>query len=113
MAVDARGQAERTPKQPQHRLDQAFPYRAKVRSCALKHKGVSDVQLRQDGKVFAIAGWDHKVRLYDWKTRQALAVLRHHQDGIQTLSFSPNTTGLAAGSNDARVTLWDLSIHDR
>lgn len=85
-----------------------FPYRANVHDLMLKSEGVNDVQIRKDGRAVAIAGWDHKIRFHSWQTKQALAVFHHHTDGIQVVKFSPDTMTLAAGSTDARVSLWNL-----
>ena len=42
----------------------------------LREPGVSEVLIRSDGKLFASAGWDGKVRIYDYKKRAPLAVLK-------------------------------------
>lgn len=38
--------------------------------------GVADVAMRGDGKIFASAGWDGKVRVFGWKRKEALAILK-------------------------------------
>lgn len=90
-------------------LPSSFPFTAEVTKCKLKSKGVSDIQLRQDGLAFAVAGWDHKIRVFDWENKRSVVTLRHHKAGVQALAFSPSAVDLAAGSADARVSLWNLS----
>lgn len=53
-----------------------------------KHSGQQSVQLRSDGRVFATAGWDSKVRVYSAKTMREVAVLKWHSVGCFTVAFS-------------------------
>ena len=119
-----------------------------------KHAGQQGVRIRSDGKIFATAGWDSRVRVYSYKTMKELAVLKWHKDGCFAVSFAEtfdsgrdddnddsgkigqrngsNTTDvlrqenslavlqqqrhrkvqkthwLAAGSKDAKISLWDI-----
>ncbi|KAK6853879.1 WD repeat-containing protein [Apiospora arundinis] len=63
-----------------------------------KHSGQQGLKVRSDGKIFATAGWDSKVRVYSAKTLQELAVLKWHQVGCYTIAFAsldllPSTDG--------------------
>ncbi|KAK8105077.1 WD repeat-containing protein [Apiospora kogelbergensis] len=53
-----------------------------------KHSGQQGLQVRSDGKIFATAGWDSKIRVYSAKTLQELAVLKWHQVGCYTIAFA-------------------------
>jgi len=53
-----------------------------------KHAGQQDLTLRGDGKVFATAGWDARIRVYSTKTMRELAVLKWHQDGCYSVAFA-------------------------
>ncbi|KAH9889581.1 WD40 repeat-like protein [Xylariomycetidae sp. FL2044] len=53
-----------------------------------KHSGQQGLQIRSDGKIFATAGWDSKVRVYSAKTMSELAVLKWHQVGCYTVAFA-------------------------
>jgi WD40 repeat protein len=52
-----------------------------------KHSGQQGLQIRSDGKVFATAGWDSRVRVYSGKTMKELAVLKWHKDGCYSVAF--------------------------
>lgn len=53
-----------------------------------KHAGQQGVRIRSDGRVFATAGWDAKVRVYSTKTLREVAVLKWHQVGCYAIAFS-------------------------
>ncbi|KAK7421868.1 Astra associated protein 1 Asa1 [Neonectria magnoliae] len=56
-----------------------------------KHSGQQSLKLRSDGRIFATAGWDSKVRVYSAKTMKELAVLKWHQVGCYAVAFSDLT----------------------
>lgn len=53
-----------------------------------KHAGQQGLRIRSDGRVFATAGWDNKVRVYSAKTLKELAVLKWHQAGCYAVAFA-------------------------
>ncbi|KAI0545309.1 WD40-repeat-containing domain protein [Xylaria curta] len=53
-----------------------------------KHSGQQALQIRSDGRIFATAGWDSKVRVYAAKTMTELAVLKWHDVGCYAAAFS-------------------------
>ncbi|KAI1748436.1 WD repeat-containing protein [Xylaria castorea] len=53
-----------------------------------KHSGQQGLQIRSDGRIFATAGWDSKVRVYSAKTMTELAVLKWHDVGCFAATFS-------------------------
>ncbi|RGP80172.1 astra-associated 1 [Fusarium longipes] len=53
-----------------------------------KHSGQQSLDIRSDGRIFATAGWDSKVRVYSTKTMKELAVLKWHQVGCYAVAFS-------------------------
>ncbi len=53
-----------------------------------KHAGQQDLNVRKDGKIFATAGWDARIRVYSTKTLRELAVLKWHQDGCYCVAFA-------------------------
>lgn len=84
-----------------------------LRECvALVNPGVSQLSLRDDGKLLASAGWDHRVRVFGWKRLRPLAVLQYHTDMVLSVAFSDHQDHrqrlLAAGSKDQRISLWSI-----
>ncbi|KAM7201991.1 WD40-repeat-containing domain protein [Rhypophila sp. PSN 637] len=53
-----------------------------------KHAGQQSLRIRSDGRVFATAGWDNKIRIYSTKTLKELAVLKWHQAGCYAVAFA-------------------------
>lgn len=53
-----------------------------------KHAGQQSLRIRNDGKVFATAGWDSRVRVYGAKGMKDLAVLKWHKDGCYSVAFA-------------------------
>jgi len=53
-----------------------------------KHSGQQDLRIRSDGKIFATAGWDARIRVYSAKTMKELAVLKWHKDGCYAVAFA-------------------------
>jgi len=68
-----------------------------------KHAGQQSLKVRSDGKVFATAGWDSRVRVYSAKTMKEVAVLKWHTVGCYAVAFSPvhSETAPTAASNQA------------
>nr|XP_033809856.1 guanine nucleotide-binding protein subunit beta-like protein 1 [Geotrypetes seraphini]XP_033809857.1 guanine nucleotide-binding protein subunit beta-like protein 1 [Geotrypetes seraphini]XP_033809858.1 guanine nucleotide-binding protein subunit beta-like protein 1 [Geotrypetes seraphini]XP_033809859.1 guanine nucleotide-binding protein subunit beta-like protein 1 [Geotrypetes seraphini] len=78
----------------------------------LVNSGIAHVAIRPDKKILATAGWDHRVRLFGWKTLKPLAVLHYHTAAVHCVAFShhsePSERLLAAGSKDHRISLWSI-----
>lgn len=53
-----------------------------------KHSGQQGLRIRSDGKIFATAGWDARIRVYSAKTMNELAVLRWHKTGCYATAFA-------------------------
>jgi WD40 repeat protein len=88
-----------------------------TKTVTIPNDGVSDVLIRADQRVFASAGWDHRVRLFSWKTSKPLAVLVPHTETIHGLAFAegpwtkgpPNASSwFASCSKDGTVALFDV-----
>ncbi|XP_019482477.1 PREDICTED: guanine nucleotide-binding protein subunit beta-like protein 1 [Hipposideros armiger] len=73
----------------------------------LTNPGISDVKIRPDHKILATAGWDHRVRVFHWRTMKPLAVLAFHSAAVHCVAFAADGL-LAAGSKDQRISVWSL-----
>lgn len=62
-----------------------------------KHSGQQGLRIRSDGKVFATAGWDSRVRVYSSKTMKELAVLKWHKEGCYAVTFGEVTHPTQSG----------------
>ncbi len=58
-----------------------------------KHAGQQGLSIRSDGKIFATAGWDGRVRVYSCKTVKELAVLKWHKVGIYSIAIADVDVG--------------------
>lgn len=58
------------------------------KSVDTKHAGQQGLSIRSDGKIFATAGWDSRVRIYSAKTVKELAVLKWHKAGCYSTAFA-------------------------
>lgn len=60
-----------------------------------KHSGQQNLTIRSDGRIFATAGWDSKIRVYATKSLKPLAVLKWHQVGVYATAFAHIESGEA------------------
>lgn len=65
-----------------------------------KHSGQQGLRMRDDGKIFATAGWDSRVRVYDAKGMKELAVLKWHKEGCYAVSFADVEIVATEGEED-------------
>jgi len=83
-----------------------------LKEISINNPGIQEVKIREDRKIFATAGWDHRVRIYSWKKYNPLAILKYHTESVYSIDFSPlNTPGgplLASGSKDQKIALWSI-----
>jgi WD40 repeat protein len=63
-----------------------------LKTLQTKHAGQQSLQIRNDGKIFATAGWDSKARVYSAKGMKELAVLKWHKEGCYATTFAEVTS---------------------
>jgi WD40 repeat protein len=91
--------------------------RSKTRTCSMESGGkigVSICRFRPDGRVFAVGGWDHRIRLFGRTTSKPLAILRGHQTSVTAIDWAGDSalTGLLASSaGDRRICIWRVFPH--
>ncbi|KAI3330799.1 WD repeat-containing protein [Ustulina deusta] len=67
-----------------------------------KHSGQQGLEIRSDGRIFATAGWDSKIRVYSSKTMAELAVLKWHDVGCYATAFAVLDAGQMDASDDSK-----------
>jgi WD40 repeat protein len=70
--------------------------------------GVDGVAFSPDGRLFATAGGDSSVRLWDSSTFKRIRTLRGHTDRVWRVDFSPDSHFLATGARNGEVKVWSI-----
>lgn len=75
----------------------------------VRNSAVADVlAVAPDGRTFAEAGENKRVRIRDAETLEVLREFRAHDGAITALAYHPTQPVLATGSTDLTVRLWSL-----
>jgi ASTRA-associated protein 1 len=82
------GSCHSAPLQPAAERDTPFSVPPPIKVENTKHAGQQGLRVRSDGKVFATAGWDARIRVYSCKAVKELAVLKWHKEGCYTVAFA-------------------------
>jgi len=74
----------------------------------LNNGGISECSIRNDKKIMATCGWDHRIRIFDFQNSKPLAILKGHSESVSTVKFAPIGNLIASGSKDNRIGLWKI-----
>lgn len=69
---------------------------------------VNSIAISPDGKLFASAGNDQSIVLWDAAKHTPIATLQGSA-GVMNIAFSPDGKFLASGASDGTVSLWDVA----
>ncbi|KAI8365504.1 WD40-repeat-containing domain protein [Choanephora cucurbitarum] len=80
-----------------------------INKITIKKSGMVALRIRSDNKVFALGGYDGKIRLFSVKTMKPLAILSYHKNTTYGLDFGTvNYHWLISASQDHRIGLWNI-----
>jgi len=72
--------------------------------------GVSLLRFRSpDFRIFAVGGWDKRLRIFDRATETPLAILKGHTGSVNAVDWAPDADQsglLTTGSSDGRIHIW-------
>ena len=92
--------------------------RARSETCSYSSGGkvgVSIARFRPDGRVFAVGGWDRRLRIFGRTTSKPLAVLHGgHSDSVVAMDWAQNSAVsglLATGAGDGNICLYRVLPH--
>ncbi|KAI9246739.1 WD40-repeat-containing domain protein [Phascolomyces articulosus] len=84
-----------------------------MKKTSIKKSGLAAIDIRIDGKIFATAGHDGRIRVFSCKSLQPLAILSYHRDSVYSVAFASvlqdtKDHWLIGGSKDSRISLWSI-----
>jgi len=82
----------------------------KIVHTVTNHSAMDVLVVAPDGRRFAEAGEDKKVRIRDADTLQIIREFRTHNELISALAWHPAKPILATASTDLSVKLWDVEV---
>ena len=78
-----------------------------------KHSGeVWEVVFSHDGKYLASCGEDGTAIIYNVDTFNVVHTLADHEDGVGSMSWSPDDSMIVTCSRDKKARLWDAIVSD-
>ncbi|KAI8146390.1 WD40-repeat-containing domain protein [Fennellomyces sp. T-0311] len=91
-----------------YELSQDHPVVSKTN---IKKSGLAAVDIRVDGKIFATAGHDGRIRIFSCKSLKPLAILSYHRESVYAVAFGSameKDHWVVGGSKEARISLWTI-----
>ena len=99
-----------------HSASMKATVRAKTQTCSLAAGkiGVASCRFRPDGRMFAVGGWDHRLRIFGRTTSQPLAILHGHEESVTAVDWAESAAVsglLATGAGDGRICIYRVFPH--
>ncbi|MDR1962939.1 MAG: WD40 repeat domain-containing protein [Planctomycetaceae bacterium] len=69
---------------------------------------ITCIDLEKSGRLLAVGGDDHLVRLWDIQAKGFIRELQEHLDWVRGLAFNPDQTRLATIGQDGQIKLWEV-----
>jgi WD40 repeat protein len=91
-------------------LEEHPAFQARVPNLVGGTQAFSAVAFSSSREMFAAAGQDRSIMLWDVATRQPVGVLKGHRDWIWSMAFSPDGQTLVSCGSDSTVKLWNLKV---
>ncbi|CAO0795476.1 unnamed protein product [Mucor circinelloides] len=79
-----------------------------ISKITIKKSGAVALRIRPDNKIFALGGYDGRIRLFSVKSMKPLAVLSYHKDTVYSVDFSQSDNWMVCASQDHRISLWSI-----
>ena len=82
-----------------------------IKTRAIISKGISSVMIRPDKKVVVAGSWDSTVKMFSWlhpEKLKPLGALKFHSDGVEVVTSTTDSTLIAAGSKDGKISFWNI-----
>ena len=74
-----------------------------------EHNGnINCIKWSPDNVYFASAGKDHKIKLYDIRTKKSIQCIDAHSNSVTSIDFHPSKKYLVSCSLDSTIKIWDL-----
>ncbi|KAK8812319.1 hypothetical protein WA158_007553 [Blastocystis sp. Blastoise] len=78
-----------------------------LQTISIQGEGLGTIKIRNDDKIVATGGWDTKIRLFQTKNMNPLAILHDHQSIVTCVDFS-KYNDLISGSEDTKILFWNI-----
>ena len=62
-----------------------------------------------NGKYIATCATDNSIKLWDYRTKKEVNILKGHKGSVNAVCFSPDDSLLLSGSNDTELRLWKVN----
>jgi WD40 repeat protein len=92
--------------------------RKRTQTCSLSSGGkvgVSIARFRPDGRIFAVGGWDKRLRIFGRTSSKPLAILQGgHRDSVVAMDWPGNSAVsglLATGAGDGKICIYRVFHH--